>query len=80
MNEDKEFQEMVDENLWHRNLDEVIAVIKELSAKGSKWSWTRSKKTNCKYIRLHFDMRDGAFIIQDRQGNRISLNQLKSQL
>lgn len=79
MNDSEKFDEMVAENIWHENLDEVIETIKKLSASGSGWSWVRSKDWNCKYISLHFDMRDGAFTIQGRDGKRISLEQLKYQ-
>ena len=41
------------------------------------WSWISNSK--CKYISLKFDMRDGAFVILDRDKNRITFEELKKQ-
>lgn len=89
MIKDKDHDKLVEGNVWLENLDEVIAFIKAASAKpeytpeGQEipgriyWSW--ASNMNCKYIDLRFDMRDGAFVLRDREGNRISLKQLKWQ-
>lgn len=42
------------------------------------WTWT--KNTECKYIELRIDMRDGRCIIRNRDGELISLEELKSQI
>lgn len=64
---------MEDHNFWDRGgLDEVIEVIKDPA-----WSWASNGK--CKYITVHIDMRNGACIIRNKQGERISPRQLKWQ-
>lgn len=77
-----EFKAKVEANIWEENLDEVIAVIKDLSSRQDKgdfsWNWSRCK-ADVKYISLHIDMRDGGFQLLDRRGKRISLDELKSQ-
>lgn len=77
-------------NKWETNLDEVIAYIKRctvdepyeadgntLKPEANGWSWVRNSQ--CKYISLRIDMRDGAFVILNREGNRIPFEQLKYQ-
>jgi len=86
----KEFEAKVNANIWETNFDEVIAFIKSaaiedpyeedgmtLKPGAIDWSWI--KNSLCKYIKLSIDMRDGGFILMDRDGNRISLDQLKYQ-
>jgi hypothetical protein len=87
--EDKEHDALVERNQWLTNLDEVIAFIKRASANpvydedGNEipgnlyWSWIRNGE--CKYISLRFDMRDGAFVLLNRNGERISFKQLQWQ-
>jgi hypothetical protein len=41
------------------------------------WSWT--KNSECKYIDIRIDMRDGGFILRNRDGKRIELKDLKFQ-
>lgn len=83
LQESKPFQESPDEkqrinaNFWDENLDEVIATIKEFSCEKATWSWI--KNMDCKYVKLTFDMRDGAFVIINKNGERISLAGLKYQ-
>lgn len=65
-------------NSWDENFDEVVSTIKELSKEGDfTWSWARNWA--CKYISIRIDMRDGAFVLVNRDGERISLEQLKYQ-
>lgn len=74
----EDFEHMVESSVWQKNISEVIALIQELSAKyNPKWNWLNSPE--CKYISLKIDMRDGGFIIMDREGNRISVEQLSYQ-
>lgn len=63
--------EKVNKNVWETNLLEVVAEIQKMTHEDSAWSWARNM--NCKYISLRIDMRDGAFVILDRDGYRISL-------
>ena len=77
MIEDPEHDSLVEKNVWLTNLDETIALIKKLSAEDSEWTWIRNSK--CKYVDIRIDMRDGAFVLRDRDGNRISLKQLAEQ-
>jgi hypothetical protein len=62
---------------WETNVDEVLAFIKKASADHTFWSWVKNSK--CKYVSLRFDMRDGAFVILDRDKNRITFDELKGQ-
>jgi len=85
----KPHKEKMEKNIWENNFYEVVSVIKELSKKhtfdkdgnyeknSNRWAWFKNSK--CKYISLRIDMRDGGFIILDRDDNRISLEELKSQ-
>lgn len=70
-------KEKIKNNIWETNIDETIQTIKELTKPDTEWIWTYN--WNCKYICLRFDMRDGAFIILNNKGERISLEQLKHQ-
>ena len=72
---DPDHAAMVERNEWfeRHQLDEVLAVIKELTKSGKEWTWARN--TQCKYIDIRIDMRDGGFVLKDRSG-RISLKQL----
>lgn len=76
--QDPRYAERIKENLWDENFQEVTDFIKEASAERMEgWQWI--KNSRCKYVQLRIDMRDGGFIIQDRHGKRISLDQLKYQ-
>lgn len=77
MKQDPEHDELIKQNRWLINLDETIEVIKRLAKDRSDWSWV--KNTQCKYIQLRIDMRDGGFVLLNRNGNRISLKQLQWQ-
>lgn len=64
-------------------LQEVIDFIKSTSSikyprKDKQWCWT--KNSQCKYVELVIDMRDGEFTILDRDRHRISFEDLKRQL
>lgn len=75
---DLAFDEMVVGNRWHNSpeFSEVIETIKGLLTDLS-WSWARNH--NCKYVDIRIDMRDGGFIVMDRTGERINMEQLKWQ-
>lgn len=45
--------------------------------KDPKWSWAYN--SDCKYVTLHVDMRDGGFTVMNQNGDRINLDQLKWQ-
>lgn len=89
MIEDKEHDALVEKNEWLTNFDELIAFIKRAStgkiydSKGmeipgnSYWTWV--KNNQCKYINIRIDMRDGGFVLLNRDGERISLKQLQWQ-
>jgi hypothetical protein len=80
-----EFSKMVETNTWHKpqELDELISTLKKLvTTKADNfydraWSWVLNSR--CKYIDIRIDMRDGAFILHDRDMERISIDQLKYQ-
>jgi hypothetical protein len=76
-NPDEIFKEMVEANRWHEDLEQAITTIRGLLNAWPKWSWV--KNTSCKYIQIKIDMRDGGYVLLDRDGNRISFDQLKWQ-
>lgn len=82
----------IEMNIWDDNFDEVVDFIKKASIQIDEkyeenshtlkkgcidWMWIKNMR--CKYISLRIDMRDGTFIILDRDGNRISFDDLKRQ-
>lgn len=72
--EEKEFQEKVDRNSWHdrEEFDSFIAKIKQLSLEDNNdWCWAYNSE--CKYVDIRIDMRDGGFIVMDRLKRRINL-------
>lgn len=80
--EDPVFAEKVANNVWHDHseLKQVIKTISQLSGnethEDGKWSW--GYNSDCKYLDIRIDMRDGGFILSGR-GGRINLDQLKWQ-
>jgi len=54
-------------NLWD-HVDSFFTVYEKMKKK--EWLWFLN--TECKYINLRIDMRDGGCIIKDREGKRIS--------
>lgn len=67
-------EEKEKENIWD-HIDSFLKIYKLVKEK--KWSWIFS--SNCKYVNLRIDMRDGGCIIMDRDGKRISPEQLEYQ-
>lgn len=75
-------KEDIENNEWEdsKDLDKVVDFVKKVSKNefnpmSSDWTWIRNSR--CKYISIKIDMRDGAFIITDRSGKRITFDQLK---
>lgn len=64
----------IDKNEWD-NIQDFIKVL-QLMREGN-WSWTMN--TQCKYVDLRVDMRDGGCIIMDREHRRILPEQLAYQ-
>lgn len=74
------FNSMVESNIWHdrSELDEVIGKLKSFFDPTNKaWSWVFN--TQCKYIDIRIDMRNGGFILKDRDGSRICIEQIEYQ-
>lgn len=72
----------INENLWEdpTDLQEVVDFIRSLTSDPKYSFWTTDKvSSTCKYLSLRFDMRDGAFVILNREGKRITFDQLKGQ-
>lgn len=69
---------MVEENIWE-NPDTLSKCFDEIKTMicGEGWTWV--KNTQCKYIDIRIDMRDGEYILKDRGGNRVSLERIKWQ-
>lgn len=68
--------------VWNKNLFKLFSFVYDASReenrfKGRGWSW--SSNSECKYISIRIDMRDGAFILLNRDGQRISFEQLQYQ-
>ena len=70
-------KEKQDNNIWEdpSSFIEIIKVIEDMKVKD--WHWFRNMK--CKYISLRIDMRSGHFILEDREGNRINVEDLERQ-
>lgn len=61
-------------NTW----DHIDGVLKVLElARAGKWNW--GANSQCKYIEVRIDMRDGGCILKDHEGNRIDLETLQRQ-
>lgn len=67
------------ENVWEdgKTLDGVFKFIKEATTGKHDWWWIKNSK--CKYVSLRIDMRDGGFIILDRNNERIEFTELEYQ-
>jgi hypothetical protein len=76
---EKEYQAKIEANSWHKpeELQGLVDLIKSLTREGKTWSWI--KNGECKYIDIRIDMRDGGFVLKNREGRRISPMKLKSQ-
>lgn len=70
-----DLQHKLDNNIWD-HVDDVLAIL--TLARTGKWMWYANPK--CKYIGLRIDMRDGGCILTDRDGKRISLQELAAQV
>jgi hypothetical protein len=70
----KTVEEKIRFNVWD-NVADVLPVLE--SAKAGKWKWVYN--SNCKYIELRVDMRDGGCIITNREGVRINPEDLAYQ-
>ena len=59
-------------------VEKVIDVVAKATNKNDRqWEWLANSK--CKYISVRIDMRDGACVIKDRDGNSINLEELEYQ-
>lgn len=79
---DPTYEAKVRANEWHdvKDLQEVLKVIASIGQfPPDGWHWTQSRGWRCKYIGLQIDMRDGGFTLTDREGRRISLDELRYQ-
>lgn len=73
-----EIEDMIKANIWHEDLSVLFSEVLALLAKErDEWVWY--KNGPCKYINIKIDMRDGGYILMDRDGGRISLDELKEQ-
>lgn len=57
--------------MWYKEdrLSEVLRTIKS-------FDWTHNM--NCKYVSLRFDTRDGSFVLMDRAGEEITIEELQT--
>lgn len=77
-------KEQAEANEWEvkSDLDRIVTLIKGLSGETkfhSSKEWTWLKNSQCKYVSLRVDMRDGAFVLMNRGGERITIEQLEKQ-
>lgn len=66
--------EKIKTNTWD-HIDDFLTVMKR--ARRGEWSWLSN--TRCKYVNVRIDIRDGGCIIEDRDGVRISPEDLAKQ-
>lgn len=59
------------------DINEVVKVIEKSRKHNLSWGWYRN--TECKYISLRVDMRDGHCVLMDREDNVITLEALQYQ-
>lgn len=64
----------IEQQPW-THIEEILPTIKSALAK--EWWWMYNPR--CKYIHLRIDMRDGGCILQDRNGEKITPDQLRYQ-
>lgn len=57
-------------------LNDILSPILE-TLHSPAWSWVRN--TDCKYINVRIDMRDGHVLLTDRNGKIITIDQLRHQ-
>lgn len=70
----------IEANIWDDIQRDFLPVLQRaLLPYGDPHKWVWSRNTDCKYVELRVDMRDGGCIICDRHGNRISPEQLQWQ-
>ena len=62
-------------NSWDKLKEVGEAVVEVL--KDKEWSWIRN--WGCKYISMRIDMRSGHCVLVNKDGERISIDQLKYQ-
>ena len=63
-------------------LDKILGIVKKSRDTGllrSREGWIWTKNSRCKYIDIRIDMRDGDFVLFDRSGQRISIEELEKQ-
>lgn len=75
-----EFKSKYENNIWHDRdqLQKFVDTILRLSVEDNdEWGWAYNSQ--CKYMNLKIDMRDGGFIMTNGDGQRIDLPQLEWQ-
>ena len=70
-------QKKIDNNIWETldDFSKIMLIIEDM--KNEKWFWF--KNMQCKYINIRMDMRDGHFMLFDRDDNRIEIKDLERQ-
>jgi hypothetical protein len=74
INNDDELKNLEENNIWN-HLDDFLNVYNAMLQ--GKWKWINN--SDCKYVDLRIDMRDGGCIIMNRDHKRITPNQLSKQ-
>ena len=69
-----ELQEKIETNTWD-SIEDFLKVLR--SARAGKWHWYENPQ--CKYVELRVDMRTGACLIRNRDGQRIDPKDLARQ-
>lgn len=61
---------------WDEDIERVLI---EVAAQTRREALNEAIEYCAKYVSIKIDMRDGGFILMDRDGKRISLEEIKSQ-
>lgn len=69
--------EWEDRSNLYRVINFLYSHARRPTAKDIVMDWWWLKKPICKYVELRIDMRDGNFIIRNREGHRISWEDLR---
>ena len=66
-------------NIWDKVglIERVVEIAKQNRGDDGYWSWVMN--TDCKYLNIRVDMRDGGCIVTDREGKRVGIDALNWQ-
>lgn len=75
-----EYEDKIQRNSWHNaGVEELFSLVKEVVQKSKNHDWLWICNSECKYVEIRVDMRNGGAVLCNRRGLRISPDQLKYQ-